>query len=86
LEKTGLLQPQKTIVESTTYQETPFLNVFLDELVKSPYAPTPPGWTQIVAVLDRMRDQVVEGTAVPEALTAASDEIDGILEEAWKSV
>ncbi len=86
LEKTGLLQPQKTIIESTTYNETPYLNVFLDELVKSPYAPTPPGWTQIVAVLDRMRDQVVEGTAVPEALTAASDEIDGILEEAWKSV
>jgi multiple sugar transport system substrate-binding protein len=86
LEKTGLLQTQKVVLESPTYQETPFLDVFLDEMVKSPYGPTPPGWTQIVAVLDRMRDQVVEGTAVPEALVAANDEINGILDEAWAAI
>jgi len=86
LDKAGLLQTQKVVLDSDAYKNTPFLNIFLNEEKISSYAPTPPGWTQVIDALDRMRDQVVGGKAVPEALTAASDEIDGILDEAWKAV
>ncbi|MEZ4864815.1 MAG: extracellular solute-binding protein [Caldilineaceae bacterium] len=86
LEKTGLLQTQKAVLESEAYKNTPFLNVFLDEMTKSVYAPTPPGWRQIVDSLDRMRDGMVEGASIPEVLTAADEEINDILDEAWKAL
>ena len=86
LEQTGLLQTKKEVTETAVFQETPFLNVFLEEMTKGLYAPTPPSWREIVDVLDRMRDSAVEGTAVPEALTTADDEINEILDEAWAAL
>jgi len=86
LDKAGLLQTQKVVLDSDAYKNTPFLNVFLDEEKIGTYAPKAPGWTQIIDVLDRMRDQVVAGTSVEEALTTASNDIDDVLEEAWKAI
>jgi multiple sugar transport system substrate-binding protein len=86
LEKTGLLQTKKEVLESAAYTDTPFLNVFLEELTKSVYAPKPPAWSEIVDILDRMRDSVVEGTPIPEALVKASDETDAALTAAWAAL
>jgi len=86
LAQTGLLQTKKEVIESQAYKETPFLNIFLDEMTKSVYAPTPPGWRQIVDVLDRMRDSIVEGVSIAEAQSTASEEINAVLDEAWKAI
>ncbi|MBX3010254.1 MAG: extracellular solute-binding protein [Caldilineaceae bacterium] len=86
LAQTGLLQTKKEVVESTAFKETPFLDVFLDEMTKSVYAPTPPGWRQIVDVLDRMRDGIVEGVSIAEAQSVANEEINTVLDEAWKAI
>jgi multiple sugar transport system substrate-binding protein len=85
LDRTGLLQTQKRVVESDPFQNTPFLNVFLEEMTVSHYAPSPPGWGQIVDSLDRMRDRMVEGTAIEATLATAEEEINEILERAWRT-
>lgn len=86
LEKTGLLQTRKEVADSAPYKDTPFLDIFLGEISKSIYCPKPPGWRQIVDVLDRMRDSVVEGTPVQEALATAEEESNDILDEAWQAL
>lgn len=86
LDQTGLLQTKQEVLESQPYLETPFLDVFLEEMTKSVYAPTPPGWRQIVDVLDRMRDGIVEGVSIAEAQSIANEEISAVLDEAWKAI
>jgi multiple sugar transport system substrate-binding protein len=87
LETTGLLQPKKVVEESAVFQDTPFLDVFLDEMTVSMYSPRVPGFLEIADALARTRDRAcVEGMAVEESLAIGKEEIDAILDESWAAV
>jgi multiple sugar transport system substrate-binding protein len=86
LESTGLLQPKNEILGSAVYQNSPFLDVFLDEMLKGRYAPSPPGLMEILDVLVRMRERLAEGMEPPETLEIAEGEIQDILDEAWAAL
>ncbi len=84
LDKTGLLQPQKKVEASRVFQETPYLDVFLNEMKVSMYSPRIPGFLEVADALARVRDRAcVEGMDVVEALAQGKEEIDKILDEAW---
>lgn len=86
LDLTGLLQPQKKVLDSPVYQDTPFLDVFLKEMSKGMYGPTPPGAAEIRDTLNRMRDRVAEGMEAKESLGIANKEVQEILDEGWASL
>jgi multiple sugar transport system substrate-binding protein len=80
LENTGLLQPQKVLVDSEEFQNVEFLDVFLAEMEVSMYSPRIPRFLEVADVLMRARDRaVVEGMDVAESLSIAQDEINAIL-------
>jgi ABC-type glycerol-3-phosphate transport system substrate-binding protein len=80
LENTGLLQPQKVLVDSEEFQSVEFLDVFLAEMEVSMYSPRIPRFLEVADVLMRARDRaVVEGMDVAESLSIAQDEINAIL-------
>jgi multiple sugar transport system substrate-binding protein len=86
LEQTGLLQPQKIVEQSEAFQNTPNLQIFLDEMRVSMYSPSAPGFLEIADALARTRDRAaVEGMGVEESLAQGKAEIDEILDEAWAS-
>jgi multiple sugar transport system substrate-binding protein len=82
LEATGLLQPQKILVESEVYQNTPDIDVFLGEMETSLYSPRIAAFNEVADALMRARDRsVVEGMPVAESLAQAQEEIDAIMAE-----
>jgi multiple sugar transport system substrate-binding protein len=86
LDFTGLLQPQKKILDSEAYQNTPFLDVFLDEMSKGEFQPAPPSYFEIRDMLGRMRERVAEGTDAKESLEIANEEIQVALDEGWAAL
>ncbi len=82
LEHTGLLQARKEVVESDVYQNTPYIDVFLDEMMTSMYSPRVPRFIEVADVLARGRDRIiVEDMDMKESLAIAQGEIDEILAE-----
>jgi multiple sugar transport system substrate-binding protein len=82
LVSTGLLQARKEVVESPEYKDTPYLDVFLQEMTVSMYSPRIPRFVEVADALARARDRsVVEGMEVKESLVMAQKEIDEILAE-----
>ena len=80
LDATGLLQARKEVLESAVYQETPFIDVFLDQMTTSMYSPRIPRFIEAADVLMRARDRsVVEGMPVKESLEIAQKEMDEVL-------
>jgi maltose-binding protein MalE len=80
LQATGLLQPQKVLVESQEYKDTPDIDVFLGEMETSLYSPRIAPFNEVADALMRARDRaVVEGMSVPETLAMAQEEIDAIM-------
>jgi multiple sugar transport system substrate-binding protein len=79
---TGLLQPQKVLVESAEYKAVPYIDLFLKEMEVSMYSPRVPRFIEVADALARARDRVVvEGMAIPESLATAQEEIDAIMAE-----
>jgi multiple sugar transport system substrate-binding protein len=79
---TGLLQPQKVLVESEEYAAVPYLDLFLKEMEVSMYSPRVPRFIEVADALMRARDRaVVEGMPIPESLAIAQEEIDAIMAE-----
>jgi maltose-binding protein MalE len=79
----GLLQARNELVESKEYKETPFIDVYLEEMKVSMYSPRIPNFIEVADALARARDRsLVEGMSVPESLLMAQEEIDEILAEA----
>ena len=77
-----MLQARKEVVESEVYQNTPYIDVFLDQMTTSMYSPRIPNFIEVADVLARARDRsVVEGMAIKESLAIAQTEIDEILAE-----
>jgi multiple sugar transport system substrate-binding protein len=82
LVNTGLLQARKDLVESQEYKDTPYIDVYLEQMTTSMYSPRIPRFIEVADVLARARDRsVVEGMAVRESLDIAQGEIDAILNE-----
>jgi multiple sugar transport system substrate-binding protein len=80
LVNTGLLQPRKELPESREFRETPYLNLFLEEMEVSMYSPRVPRFIEIADALMRARDRsVVEGMAINRSLATAQREIDEIM-------
>jgi multiple sugar transport system substrate-binding protein len=78
----GLLQPRKTLIESQTYKDLPNLNLFLDEMSTSAYAPPMPGYSEIVDSVVRARDRcVTQGMDVKTSLAQAQQEVTAILDK-----
>jgi multiple sugar transport system substrate-binding protein len=79
---TGLLQPQKVLVESQEYKDIPYLDIFLNEMAVSMYSPRVPRFIEVADALARARDRsIVDGMAIPESLQIAREEIDKIMAE-----
>ncbi len=82
LAHTGLLQARVEVVETETFKNTPFLDVFLDEMTTSMYSPRIPRFIEVADVLARARDRVVvEGMDLKESLAIGQEEIDSIMSE-----
>jgi len=86
LDQTGLLQPQKVVEESQVFQETPNLQIFLDEMTVSMYSPSIPGFLEVADALARTRDRAaIEGMPIEQSLAQGKEEINKILDEAWNA-
>ncbi|MXZ42500.1 MAG: extracellular solute-binding protein [Caldilineaceae bacterium SB0666_bin_21] len=82
LAHTGLLQARVEVVESETFQNIPFLDVFLDQMTTSMYSPRIARFTEVADVLARVRDRIiVEGMDLKESMAIGQEEIDSILSE-----
>ncbi len=82
LAHTGLLQARKSVVESETYRNTPFLDVFLDQMTTSMYSPRIPRFIEVADSLARTRDRIiVEGMDLKESMAIGQEEIDAIMAE-----
>ena len=80
LDKTGLLQPTKALQESEIFKNTPNLDVFMNDMVGTPYWPTHPKSFEILDSLTRALQRVVtEQEDVQQALDTAKSEIDAML-------
>jgi multiple sugar transport system substrate-binding protein len=76
----GLLQARNDLIESKEYKDTPYIDVFLDEMKVSMYSPRIPHFLEVADALARARDRsIVEGVAIPESLATAQKEIDDLL-------
>ena len=72
---TGLLQARNELVESKEYKETPFIDVYLEEMKVSMYSPRIPNFVEVADALARARDRsLVEGMSIPESLLMAQEE------------
>lgn len=82
LAHTGLLQARTEVIESETFQNIPFLDVFLDQMTTSMYSPRIARFTEVADVLARVRDRIiVEGMDLKESMAIGQEEIDAILSE-----
>jgi multiple sugar transport system substrate-binding protein len=82
LANTGLLQARVEVVDTETFKNTPFLDVFLDEMTTSMYSPRIPRFIEVADVLARARDRiVVEGVDMKESMAIGQAEIDAIMSE-----
>ena len=76
----GLLQPSLALTSSETFKNTPFLNIFLDDMKGTPYWPTHPKSFEIADSLVRaIQRAVLDGAPVQESLDQAKAEIDALL-------
>jgi multiple sugar transport system substrate-binding protein len=80
LAETGLLQPMKSLEATDVYKNTPNLNIFMQDMVGTPYWPAHPQSFEILDVLTRALQRVTtEREDVQKALDTAKSEIDAIL-------
>jgi len=78
----GLLQPTNALLESDTYKNTPYLNVFIEDMKGTPYWPTHPLSFEIADVLTRaIQRSVMEEMSPQESLDQAKIEIDDLLKQ-----
>jgi len=82
LKAAGLLQPQKVLVDSPEYKDTPDIDVFLNEMTTSQYSPRIPTFNEVADILMKARDRaVVEKVPVQEVLQDAQTQIDKVMAE-----
>jgi multiple sugar transport system substrate-binding protein len=76
----GLLQPSLALTSSETFKNTPFLNIFLEDMKGTPYWPTHPKSFEIADALVRaVQRAVLDRAPVQKSLDQAKSEIDALL-------
>jgi multiple sugar transport system substrate-binding protein len=80
LRDAALLQPTIALSQTNTFKNTPYLNVFLQDMVGTPWMPVHPKYSQIIDSLVRALQRVTtEQQPVKQALDTANTEITAIL-------
>lgn len=83
LASAGLLQPKKTLVESQTFANDPYLPLFLQEMEVNTYLPRIAGFWEVNEAVARAMDRaIIEKVPVAESLAAAQTEVSDILTRA----
>jgi len=81
LKDAALLQPTIALSQTATFKDTPYLNVFLQDMVGTPWMPVHPKYSQIIDSLVRALQRVTtEQEPVKQALDTANSEITAILQ------
>lgn len=82
LKEAGLLQPSIAVTQSETFKNTPFLDVFLNDMKGTPYWPTHPKSFEIADSLTRaLQRAILDQEPVQESLNKAKEEIDALLKQ-----
>jgi len=82
LKEAGLLQPSLAVTQSETFKNTPFLDVFLNDMKGTPYWPTHAKSFEIADALTRaIQRAILDKAPVKESLDKAKEEIDGLLKQ-----
>ena len=82
-EKAGLFVPRQEVMTSEAYTSDPRVAAVVDELKKAKFVPSIPGHDQVVDILLRGRDQMVQGgQPVASVLPGINDEMNAALARA----
>jgi len=80
LENAGILQPTNALVQSDTFKNIPFLNVFVEDMKGTPTWPTNAKSFEIADALTRaIQRAVMDKNPVKDSLDKAKQEIDALL-------
>jgi multiple sugar transport system substrate-binding protein len=82
-EKAGLFVPRQEVMTSRGYTSDPGVGLIVEELKKAKFVPSIPGHDQVVDILLKGRDQMVQGgQPVATILPAINDEMNAALARA----
>jgi len=82
-EKAGLFVPRPEVLASPGYKSDPNIGLIVDELKKAKFAPSIPGYDQVLDILLKGRDQMVQGgQPAASVLPAINDEMNTALARA----
>jgi multiple sugar transport system substrate-binding protein len=80
LTQAGLLQPKNSLIASDAFKNTPFLDVFVNDMKGTPYWPTHPKSFEIADSLTRaIQRTMMDKMPAQESLDKAKQEIDALL-------
>jgi multiple sugar transport system substrate-binding protein len=82
-EKAGLFVPRQEVLTSPGYKSDPNIGLIVDELKKAKFAPSIPGHDQVVDILLKGRDQMIQGgQPAATVLPAINEEMNTALARA----
>ena len=82
-EKAGLFVPRQEVLSSPGYKSDPGIGLIVDELKKAKFAPSIPGYDQVLDILLKGRDQMVQGgQPAASVLPGINDEMNTALARA----
>jgi ABC-type glycerol-3-phosphate transport system substrate-binding protein len=82
-EKAGLFVPRQEVMTSPGYKSDPGLGLIVDELRKAKFVPSIPGHDQVLDILLKGRDQMVQGRQpAASVLPGINDEMNTALARA----
>jgi multiple sugar transport system substrate-binding protein len=82
-DKAGLFVPRQEVLDSPGYKSDPGIGLIVDELKKAKFVPSIPGHDQVVDILLKGRDQIVQGKQpAANVLPGINDEMNTALARA----
>lgn len=82
-DKAGLFVPRQEVMNSPGYKSDPGVGLIVDELKKAKFAPSIPGYDQVLDILLKGRDQMVQGgQPAASVLPGINDEMNTALARA----
>jgi multiple sugar transport system substrate-binding protein len=82
-EKAGLFVPRREVLASPGYTSNPDIGLIVGELKKAKFVPSIPGYDQVLDILLKGRDQMVQGgQPAANVLPAVNDEMNAALTRA----
>jgi hypothetical protein len=82
-DKAGLFVPRQEVLTSKGYTSDPGIGLIVDELKKAKFAPSIPGYDQVLDILIKGRDQMIQGgQPAASVLPGINDEMNTALARA----